>query len=54
MQEHLQNFVSQGFMMVAELVTCRVLEDPVSPTPVEGYMVSFMVFYERGFDMSSH
>jgi hypothetical protein len=31
MQEHLQTLVSQGYMMAAELTTCRVPEDPASP-----------------------
>jgi hypothetical protein len=43
---HLQNLVKQGFMMVAELAACRVPEDPVLPTPTEGYMLSFMAFHE--------
>jgi hypothetical protein len=33
-------------MTVEELVTYRVPEDPVSPMPVEGSMVSFVAFYE--------
>jgi hypothetical protein len=33
-------------MKAAELVACRVLEDPAFPMPVEGYMVSFVAFYE--------
>jgi hypothetical protein len=41
-------------MMVAELGTCRMPEDPISPTPVEGYVVSFVAIYERGFCVSSH
>jgi hypothetical protein len=41
-------------MMVVELMTWHVLEDPMSPAPVEGYMVSFVVFYEQGFDVSLH
>jgi hypothetical protein len=36
MQEHLQNLMSQGYMTAAELVTCRVLEDPASPIMVGG------------------
>jgi hypothetical protein len=31
-----------------------MLQDPVSPTLAEGYVVSFMAFYERGFSMPSH
>jgi hypothetical protein len=33
-QAHLQDLVSQGFMMEAELATCHVLEDPASPALV--------------------
>jgi hypothetical protein len=29
-----------------ELVVCYVPEDPLFPVPVEGYMVSFVAFYE--------
>jgi hypothetical protein len=50
----MQNLVSQGFTMAVELVTCRVPMDPVSPMPAEGYVVSFMTFYERGFGVPSH
>jgi hypothetical protein len=35
-----------GFMMVEEFVTYRVPEDPVSPMPVEGSMVSLVACYE--------
>jgi hypothetical protein len=35
-------------------MTYRVPEDPVSPASAEGYVVSFMAFYERGFDVLSH
>jgi hypothetical protein len=41
-------------MMVAELANCRMLEDPTSAAPVEGYMVTFAAFYERGFGVPSH
>jgi hypothetical protein len=41
-------------MIVAELVTCRILEDPASPTLAEGYVVAFAAFYERGFVVPSH
>jgi hypothetical protein len=51
---YLQKYVKQGFMTVLELVTCLVLEDPVFPAPAEGYVASFMAFYERGFGMSSY
>jgi hypothetical protein len=44
--ERLQDLVGQGFMMAAELVTCRVPEDPASTLPAGGYVVSYAVFYE--------
>jgi hypothetical protein len=53
-QEHLQKLVSQGYMTVAELATCRVPEDPASPIQVGGYIVACVVFYERGFGVPSH
>jgi hypothetical protein len=33
-QVHMQNLVSQGYIMVVEIVTCRVPEDPASPVQV--------------------
>jgi hypothetical protein len=54
MPGHLQKLVKQGFMTAAELVTCRVPEDLAFLAPAEGYMVSFMAFYEQGFDKPSH
>jgi hypothetical protein len=41
-------------MMVVELVTCRLPENPTSPAPAKGYVVAFTVFYERGFNVPSH
>jgi hypothetical protein len=41
-------------MMAAELMTCCVPEDLAFPVPIEGYMVSFVAFYERGFGTPSH
>jgi hypothetical protein len=46
--------MKHGFMAAVELEVCQVLEDPVFPMPVEGYMVSFTMFYERGFGMPPH
>jgi hypothetical protein len=43
---HLQKLVKHEFMVAAELEACRVSEDPAFPTPEEGYMVSFVAFYE--------
>jgi hypothetical protein len=45
-QEHQQNLMSQGYMTAVELATCRVSEDPTSPTPAGGYVVACVVFYE--------
>jgi hypothetical protein len=41
---HLQDIVSQGFLMAVEHVTCHVVEDPTSPVPAGEYMVAYMVF----------
>jgi hypothetical protein len=53
-QEHLQNLLSQVYMIAAELATCHVLVDPASPAPVGGYIVACAEFYERGFGVPSH
>jgi hypothetical protein len=45
-QEHLQNLVSQGYMIAAELATCRVPEDPASPALAGGYVMACVAFYE--------
>jgi hypothetical protein len=41
-------------MTVAELVASHVHKDPMSPALAEGYVVSFVAFYEWGFVVSSH
>jgi hypothetical protein len=46
--------MKHGFMVAAEHEACRVPEDLASRTPVEGYMVSFTAFYERGLGMWPH
>jgi hypothetical protein len=51
---HLQKLVKQGFMAAAELMAYHVPEDPAFPTPAEGYVVSFVAFYEQGFGTPSH
>jgi hypothetical protein len=53
-QEHLQNLISQGYMIATELATCRVPEDPASPAPAGGYIVVSAAFYERGFGVPLH
>jgi hypothetical protein len=45
-QEHLQNFVTLGYMIAAELGTYRVPEDPTSPILIGGYVVACVAFYE--------
>jgi hypothetical protein len=54
--EHLQDLMSQGFMMTVELVTCHVPEDPTSPVPAGGggYVVACVMFYKREFGVPSH
>jgi hypothetical protein len=54
MQEHLQNLVSQRYMVVVELATCLVPEDYASPTPAGGYIVACTACYKRGFGVPSH
>jgi hypothetical protein len=54
MPGHMQKLVKHGFMAVTELKACRVLKDPAFPTPAEGYVDSFVEFYERGFGMPPH
>jgi hypothetical protein len=41
--------MKHGFLPVAELEICRLPEDPALPTLADGYVVSFMAFYEQGF-----
>jgi hypothetical protein len=41
-------------MIAVELMICCVPEDPVSPASTEGYMVSFVSFYEWEFGVPSH
>jgi hypothetical protein len=41
-------------MVAAELEACHVPEDHTFPAPMEGYVVSFVAFYERGFGMPQH
>jgi hypothetical protein len=51
---HLQKHEKQGFMTAVELATCCVPMDPALPMPAGGYVVSFVVFYERGFSTPPH
>jgi hypothetical protein len=53
-QVHLQDLVSQGFMMAVEHLTCHVLKDPTSPMLAGGYVVACASFYKRGFGLPSH
>jgi hypothetical protein len=41
-------------MTAAEIMTCHMLEDTASPVPMEGYVVSFVAFYQQGFGVPSH
>jgi hypothetical protein len=51
---HLQKFVKHGFMLAVELEACRVAKDPALPASMEGYVVSFTAFHERGFSVPLH
>jgi hypothetical protein len=53
-QGQLHNLMNQQFMMAMELTVCRMPECPAFPVPMEGYVVTYMAFYEWGFGMSSH
>jgi hypothetical protein len=53
-QEHLQNLLSQGYMMVADLETCRMPEVPASPVSIGRYVMARVAFYDRGFGVPSH
>jgi hypothetical protein len=53
-QEHLQNLISQGYMIAAELATCCVLKDPASSALAGGYVVACMEFYNGGFGVPLH
>jgi hypothetical protein len=53
-QEHLQNLISQRYMIAVELATYHVPEDPTSPALVGGYVVECVAFYEQGFGAPSH
>jgi hypothetical protein len=45
-QAHLQDLVSQGFMMAVELATYHVPEDLSSAVLAGGYVVACAAFYE--------
>jgi hypothetical protein len=51
--EHLQNVVTQGYMIVAEFATCLVPVDPTSPDLERGHVVACAAFFELGFGMPS-
>jgi hypothetical protein len=46
MPGHLQKLMKYGFMAVFKLEACHVLEDPAFPGHAEGYVMSFVAFYE--------
>jgi hypothetical protein len=54
MPGHLQKLMKLGFMAAAELEACHVLEDPMFLASMEGYVVSFVAFYEWGLSMPLH
>jgi hypothetical protein len=54
MLSHMQKLMKHGFMLAVKLKAYRVAKDPAFPMLVEGYMVSFTTFYERGFSGPLH
>jgi hypothetical protein len=54
MLSHLQKLMKHGFLSAAELETYWMPEDPTLPTSADGYMESFMAFYEWGFKAPPH
>jgi hypothetical protein len=50
---HLQKLMKHGFIAAVELEACCMSEDLVFHATVEGYVVSFMAFYEWGFSTVS-
>jgi hypothetical protein len=40
-------------MTAAEVATCHVPEDPISPIPAGGYVIAWMAFYEWQFGVPS-
>jgi hypothetical protein len=44
--KHLQNLISQGYMIAAELATCHIPVDLASPAPVAGYVMACVMLYE--------
>jgi hypothetical protein len=42
----MQNLMSQGYMIAAELATCRMPKDLASPAPTGGYIMACSTFYE--------
>jgi hypothetical protein len=53
-QEHLQNLVSRGYMIVAELATCLLLVDPAFPASVGGGGTSWHVQHSTSEDSVCH
>jgi hypothetical protein len=43
--------MKQGLIMVVELVSCLMPEDPA---PTDGLVVTILAFYERGFGVPFH
>jgi hypothetical protein len=53
-QEHLEKLMRQGYMIAAELATCRVSEDLASPALVGGYIMACVAISEQGYGVPSH
>jgi hypothetical protein len=53
-QEHLQNLMSQWYMIATELATYHVPKDPASPALAGKYIVACVAFYKLGFGVPPH
>jgi hypothetical protein len=52
-QGHLKSLMNPWRMTVMEPVACRVPDGPTFPTPAEGYVLTFVAFYEWEFGVPS-
>jgi hypothetical protein len=53
-RSHLQKLMKHGFIPAVEFEACQEPKDPAFTAHAEGYVVSFMTFYEWGFNVPQH
>jgi hypothetical protein len=51
---YLQELISKGYMTAVKFATCLVPMGPISPAPVERFIMVCATFYERGFGLPLH